>query len=345
MLDFLNQLISSVPWPFPVRPSLENLADPEIRRLVGTALLQLGLAVLLLSASLVVRRGRFVAVLAALPLLFLQGPSLSLLLVQATPSSYRTSPTGFSTASIADGRRAFASNCVGCHGPAGDGAGGVGPVADLRSPHIWSHPVGDLFWFVSHGIAPVDGSPAMPAFESLLPERTRWSLIDYVYALNAGAVTRGLDGWPHRVLAPAVALSCATIAAHRTLDLRGKVISIILGSLPETIDRLPPVNGIEVITVWISEGESEPAPVPGIDCVAQGGADEVTAYAVLAGAADGHVTRARFLIDPDGVLRSVWRADDGVEWADPGRLLEEVRTICTEPLTIETGDEHEHLHH
>jgi mono/diheme cytochrome c family protein len=324
---------------------LENVADPEIRRLVGIALLQLGLAVLLLSFSLVVRRGRVVAVLAALPLLFLQGPSLTLLLVQATPASYRASPTGFSVASIAGGRRVFASRCAGCHGPAGDGTGGVGPVADLRLPHIWSHPVGDLFWFVSHGIEAVDGSPAMPAFEDVLPERTRWSLIDYVYALNAGAVTRGLDGWPHRVVAPAIALSCAAIAAHGTPDLRGKVISIIMGSLPEPIDRVPPVKGIDVITVWISSGETETAPVPGVDCVAQGGADEVTAYAVLAGAADGHVTRARFLIDPEGVLRSVWRADDGDEWADPGRLLEEVRTICTEPLTIETGDAHEHHHH
>jgi hypothetical protein len=45
------------------------------------------------------------------------------------------------------------------------------------------------------------------------------------------------------------------------------------------------------------------------------------------------------------VLRSVWRENDGDEWADPERLLEEVRTICTEPLTIETGDEHGHGHH
>ena len=67
--------------------------------------------------------------------------------------------------------------------------------------------------------------------------------------------------------------------------------------------------------------------------------------AVLAGVADGHVTRARFLIDPEGVLRSVWREDDGDEWADPARLLEEVQTICTVPLTIETGDAHEHHHH
>jgi len=40
----------------------------------------------------------------------------------------------------------------------------------------------------------------------------------------------------------------------------------------------------------------------------------------------------------------VWRKDDGDQWADPARLLEEVRTICTEPLTIGPGDEYEHHH-
>jgi len=66
------------------------------------------------------------------------------------------------------------------------------------------------------------------------------------------------------------------------------------------------------------------------------------AYAILAGSAGARVIPARFLIDPEVVLRSVWRKDDGDEWADPGRLLEEVRTICTEPLRIEPGSEHEH---
>lgn len=315
-----------------------------MRRLVATALMQLGLGVLLLSFSLVVRRGRVVAVLAALPLLFLQGPSLALLLVEATPASYRSSPTGFSAVAIAEGQRVFVGSCVGCHGKAGDGAGGAGSVADLRLPHIWSHPEGDLFWYVTHGIEATGDAPAMPAFEDILPERARWSVIDFVYAFNAGAATRGLSGWPHRVPAPSISLSCATVPARDMADLRGKVVRVILGALPEPIDRIPPVAGIDVVTVWVADGEAEAAPVPGVDCVAQGGADVVTAYEVLSGAVDGHVTRARFLIDPEGVLRSVWREDDGDEWADPNLLLEEVRTICTEPLTIEPGDEHEHHH-
>jgi mono/diheme cytochrome c family protein len=342
MADLPSAILSAVPWPFPVRPSLDNLADPETRRLVATALSELGVAVLLLVIAVTVRRARIVAVLVALPLVFTQCPSLALLLAPATPTSYRPSPTGFTVSAIASGRAVFAETCMACHGKNGDGVGGLGDVADLRRPHIWTHPVGDLFWVVSRGIDRPHGAPIMPAFESVLPERTRWSLIDYIQALNAGAVVRGLGGWPHLVPAPPIALSCPSIVAHDSTSLRGKVIRVFLGAPPLPLTAVPPVDGIEVVTVWIPGTETEAAPVPGIDCVAQGGADEATAYAILAGSAEGHVIPARFLIDPEGVLRSVWRKDGGGEWADPVRLLEEVRTICTEKLTIGAGEEHEH---
>jgi mono/diheme cytochrome c family protein len=341
MPDLLNSLLSAVPWPFPVRPSLDNMSDPETRHAIATALSLVGLSVLLVTVAMVMRRGRIIAVVLALTLIVLQLPSLDLLLVAAYPTSYRRSPTGFTAASVTEGRKVFATTCIGCHGKAGDGVGGLGEVADLRQPHIWEHPVGDLFWFISHGIEGPDGSLVMPAFGTILPEPVRWSLIDYVYALNAGAVTRGLDGWPHRVPAPEVALSCPTIAAHRLADLHGKAIRLILGEVTQPIATLAPVNGITVISVWMPGDEAETVPPAGIDCVAQGGAD---AYAILAGEPDGHVVPARFLIDPDAVLRSVWRTGDGGEAADPARLLEEVRTICTEPLTIEPGEPHEHHH-
>lgn len=337
MTDWLTAILASRPWPFSVRPSLENLAIPQMRQLVGIALSELGFAVLLLAVTSLIRRARIVAVLIALPLAFKQVPSLLLLLVPATPASYQPSPTGFSASSIATGRAQFAETCVPCHGNAGDGVGGRGAIADLRAPHIWSHPVGDLFWFVSHGINEPDGTPLMPPFKTILPERTRWSLIDYVHALNAGAVARGLGGWPGRVLAPSAPILCAKITAHSIADLRGKAVRIILGPLPVPLTLLAPVNGIAVVTVWLPGEATETTPNPGVDCTAQGGADAVTAYAILAGSADGKLIPARFLIDPEGVLRSVWRKGDGDDWADPSRQLEEVRTICTHTFASGTG--------
>jgi mono/diheme cytochrome c family protein len=362
--DWLNALAVAVPWPLPVRPSTENLLDPGARQILGICFAAFGLAVLLVTMAFVARRGMIFAGLVAVIVVVVQGHNLGLLLVDATPASYRASPTGFSAASIAAGRRVFAANCVPCHGKAGDGTGGLGQAANLRSPHIWSHPDGDLFWFISHGIAAHDGIPAMPAWRDSLSEEARWNVIDYIHALNAGSVTRGLDGWPHLVPAPNASLSCDSLAAHSIGDLRGKAIRLILGSLPQPLPALPPVNGIEVVTVWMPGDAAEAIPAHGVDCLAQSshtpgapdrggpdrgpprqrGPDPAEAYAILAGAADGHLIPARFLIDPEGVLRSVWREGDGDEWADPQRLLEEVRTICTEPLTIDTGGEHEHHH-
>ncbi len=218
------------------------------------------------------------------------------------------------------------------------------PLPICARPHIWTHPAGDLFWFVSHGINAPDGTPMMPAFETIIPDSVRWSLIDYVHALNAGAVARGLGGWPGRVPAPSAPISCLNIAAHSIAELHGKAVRIILGTLPVPLPVLPPVNGIAVVTVWIPGEASEAAPASGVDCLAPGNADAAAAYAILAGSADGKLIPARFLIDPEGVLRSVWRKGDGDDWADPDRQLEEVRTICTHAFAIGPGGEHEHRH-
>src|SRR5580704_6733535 len=97
-MDWLSAILSTVPWPLSVRPSLDNLADPELRELVATCLSELGFALFLVAITTLIRRARVVAVLVALPLAFTQVPSLALLLVPATPTSYRLSPTGFTAA-------------------------------------------------------------------------------------------------------------------------------------------------------------------------------------------------------------------------------------------------------
>jgi mono/diheme cytochrome c family protein len=336
MLDWIAR---TLPWPFPLRPTLAPLSHPDVRLWTAGVLIVLGVCMLLLTLAIRTGKARWPATVLMAVAVGLAIPLSGPLWVKATPASYRPSPTGFTAASILSGQAVFAANCVPCHGEKGDGQGGRGKIASLLRPHIWEHRPGDLFWFVSRGRVADDGGPGMPAFESHLAEEARWAAIDYVLALNAGSMAHGLSDWPHVVPAPDIPLACARINALSLRELRGKAVRLLLGPLDGPVTSLPPVQGIAVVTVWATDRPLAPAPA-GVDCVAHTGAG---AYAVLAGAADAHVVPARFLIDPEGVLRSIRRTgDNDAEADDPARLLDDVRAICTEPLTIRTGGAHEH---
>ena len=59
---------------------------------------------------------------------------------------------------------------------------------------------------------------------------------------------------------------------------------------PRPLATVPPIDGVAVVTVWVPRSGFEAAPIPGVD--------------------HGRMVAGRFLIDPDGVLRIVWRKDD-----------------------------------
>jgi mono/diheme cytochrome c family protein len=73
----------------------------------------------------------------------------------------------------------YRNRCANCHGENGDGKGpkaeelSVAP-ADFRNARIMSAVTdGELYWQITKGARP------MPSFE-LLPEETRWQLVDYI---------------------------------------------------------------------------------------------------------------------------------------------------------------------
>jgi mono/diheme cytochrome c family protein len=77
--------------------------------------------------------------------------------------------------------------CVSCHGARGRGDGPLAasltpPPADLVL-HVPQHPDGELFWYVSRG----SPGTAMPAWDTVLSEDDRWSLVHYLRDLAAGA--------------------------------------------------------------------------------------------------------------------------------------------------------------
>jgi mono/diheme cytochrome c family protein len=184
-------------WPFPYQFSLVTQSDPDLRNetLFGATLAIVAFACLCLAVAW--RRGRVIALAAAIGFGWWSWPHLSLLLVPAYPTSFYHSPTGFTAASIARGSELFMQNCTTCHGNEGRGNGALAknlpiPPADLTAQHLFEHSDGEMFWWLSHGIEGPDGNLAMPGFADALDEDARWNLIDYVRAHNAGlAVAEG----------------------------------------------------------------------------------------------------------------------------------------------------------
>jgi mono/diheme cytochrome c family protein len=118
-------------------------------------------------------------------------PHFDLLFIEAYPTSFYRSPTGFSAESIAAGASLYPIYCADCHGPGGRGDGpaarGLGiPPADLTAQHVREHGDGVMFWWLAHGIVSAEGRVAMPGFADVLSDEQIWNLIDFVRARAAG---------------------------------------------------------------------------------------------------------------------------------------------------------------
>ena len=228
---------SQAGWPFVWMPSLSAVReDPDVARevlLAGGAMV-LGVGLLALAIWLGMRRRTRAAVLAAAAACLIGGsaaPHFSPLLVQAVPTQFYHSTTGFSAASIVSGGALYGELCVTCHGAGGRGDGKLAhslavPPADLTAAHLWMHSDGELFWWLTHGIEGPRGGLAMPGFSTLSDDGV-WALIDFLHARNAG-LTLSTMGWARPVMAPDFAITCAGIA-RKLSELRGHVVALTLG--------------------------------------------------------------------------------------------------------------------
>ncbi len=102
-----------------------------------------------------------------------------------TPTTGIANPLPNDTATLASGQQLFAQNCAICHGAGGKGDGPLGqnlkprPV-DLTGSHLATHTDGDLYWWISHGIA----GTGMPSFTGTLPDQDIWAIIRYLRSLH-----------------------------------------------------------------------------------------------------------------------------------------------------------------
>jgi putative copper export protein/mono/diheme cytochrome c family protein len=327
-------------WPFAVRPSLEAVREaPEFRREVILAALALALALALAIVG-VLRRGRvrWTALGAAACIAWFAAPHLNLLLVEAYPTSFYRSPTSFAAAGIARGAALFQQNCAACHGADGRGDGPAAqglpaPPANLTGGHLLMHGDGELFWWLSHGIATPDGSQAMPGFASTLSAEDRWDLIDYIRAHNVGVAMREESDWPEPVQAPGLDATCAGGRAVTLADLRGQVVRLVIGAVPPA----PSIPGITTIVAG-----QPPLPTPDGTLCTTDDAAVARAYAVVTGAPLQALAGTQVLIDGNGWLRALQRPSAAPGWNDLKVLSAEVETIRAHPIAA-AGSSHAHM--
>ncbi len=304
-------------WPFPWRPTLDTVSeDPSFVQEVGITSGVIAVAVLMALVAFIWRwRLRWLLAGIAVVIAFIEAPHLDLLFVETYPTSFWTSPTGFSTQSIADGEMLYPQNCAVCHGAQSHGDGPAAkqspvPAADLTVQHLWIHSDGELFWWVSHGIPAPRGGLAMPGFAAALNENQRWALIDYIRAHNAGLAFAGSGSWPIPLRAPGLAIKCGAGEPQTLAGLSGHVVRVVFG---------PAISVPDAVTVVITSGQGA-RPEAGL-CFA----DDTSArpaYAVVTGIAPAQLDGTQILIDPQGYLREVHPAG----WDAIAASAQEIRT-------------------
>jgi putative copper resistance protein D len=285
--------------------------------------------------------------------------------VDAYPTTYLGSTVPYQAASIGIGLRLYQDNCAICHGVNGRGDGPVGRQlrrrpADLTAPHTAAHTVGDLFWWISHGIR---GS-AMPGFEDRVSETERWDLINFLRTLSAAEQARSLGPlvepkpW---LVAPDFAFGIGVGAGETLKEQRGKVmVHLVLFSLPDSLPRLEQLDaawdtiayaGVRVVAVPMHDAAQIYGKL-GMRAVnfpiaVDGGAEITTTYTLFRQtfATEGMPpvpSHMEFLIDRQGYIRARWIPDEGPGWKEIPRLLREIERLNAEAPGAPAPDEHVH---
>ena len=364
----------AISWPLSFRFAWEatrTLPGVQTRVAVGSQIAVLGLVTVLL-AAIVNRRRRGLAALAG-ALAIVLGAALALppIAVDAHPTTYVRPAVPYAAASVVEGRRIYRADCAVCHGVAGWGDGpaaaGLRPrPADLTAKHTGDHTAGDLFWWVSHGIA---GS-AMPGFVDRLPPEARWDVINYVRLLGAAEAARGFGpvAVPRpSIVAPDFAYTTGTGGAGdgRALkDFRGQgPVLLVLFTLPDSLDRLVRLNEIYA-TMRLVGGEIIAVPIrPVADLYRRIGDRAIFFPLVVDGATEAAETylelrrdltapgqlpeppvpsHLELLVDRQGYLRARWMPKDGGGWTDPATLVAEVQRLGREVTVAPLPSEHVH---
>ncbi len=287
-------------WPFSVRYNGAAFTEPEFRAGLWLAIAAVVLALGLVVAGYMLRRWRVGATAIALVIIPFALSRFAVLVTEAYPTSFFNSPTGYTAHSVAVGARAFAQNCVACHGPEGKGDGPLArslpvPPADLTAAHVYGHLPGDLYWTIGHG---VPGTP-MPGFVAKLDAQTRWSLVDFILANADGARTKA--GTPAQV--PDFPIECPGGAVSSLRASPGHIIDLVFGD-SGVAERIAVLTSLDLgadVTMVVATDRSPPAGA----CAARADDLAVSLALYISGSAQ-RISASEFLIDGNGWLRETW---------------------------------------
>lgn len=150
---------------------------------------------------------------------------------EAYIDTYNDPTQDFTAESVARAMSTFQENCVGCHGPIGEGNGPMAkdlknkdglPIqpADLTAPHVGTHTIGDIFHWLTFG----GQSGVMPSFAHVLDVDDRWDMINYLLMLSSTNQSRfiGAQAMVQWLVAPDFALIDPQEEVTSLFKLRGK---------------------------------------------------------------------------------------------------------------------------
>jgi len=317
-------------WPLPFRFSLDALSDPTRRPGLLVALVASAAGIAAIVAAMLATRSaralRWPALAVGALLVIWSVPRLDLPAVEAHPTSFYVSPTGFSAHAIASGRQLFADNCVSCHGPEGHGDGPAAKdlrpaPADLTAEHIYAHSDGDLFWWITHGIGDV-----MPPVGAALDDAARWNLIDFIHADADATRLREQDRQTSAgaFRTPTFAVECPDESSPSIGALRGRIVHIVFaGKGSVRLHHLAHSVTRDIATIVVRlEGADAGGPFCSTD-----DPDVVNAFALYRGAAPRDLDGTELLVDAAGWLRAMWHPGLDPDWSDPQAFAAEIAGI------------------
>lgn len=353
-----------IAWPLPFRFA------PEITWSLPGVALQVGLGSALVMAGAWMLRLRQHARCALLPgsiVLMIAGFGVALppLTVAAFPDTYRKSSVAYHVISIDNGMRLFKRHCSACHGEGGTGDGMAAAAlpkhpTDLTATHAANHTAGDIFWWLSKGIA----SGNMPGFSNSMSEEERWDVVNYLRALSNGYQSRVIrpaaeSGKPWLV-APDFSYLTQYGVSGAIKEFRGKKpVMLVLFSWPESKARLDWLDenrgaildsGSEFIAVPMSALTEKDWPTIRMPVDVQGAEQVARTYLLLRRTLDhpdngdraSLPSHIEFLIDRFGYVRARWLPNEGSEWADANAIATLIRRLGAEDEIAPPPDEYIH---